>query len=82
MQKIKLKLTLRYRQKIIDVLKTVQKPSAFVLMRLYIYLMTMKMRVKMKNRSQRYNINRPRPRHGHKFTKYKMRLSTMMVIMY
>ena len=34
----------------------------------------------MKNRSQRYDINRPSPRHGHKYTKYKMCLSLMMVI--
>ena len=34
----------------------------------------------MKHRSQRYDINRPRPRHGHKFTTYKMCLSTMLVI--
>ena len=34
----------------------------------------------MKNRSQIYNINRPRPRYGHKYTKYKMCLSTMMII--
>ena len=32
----------------------------------------------MKNRSHRYD--RPRPRHGHKYTKYKMCFSTMMVI--
>ena len=42
--------------------------------------MTMKMRLKMKSRSQRYDINRSRPRHGQKYTKYKMRLSIMMVI--
>ena len=34
----------------------------------------------MKYRSHRYDINRCRPRHGHKYTKYKMCLSTMMVI--
>ena len=34
----------------------------------------------MKNISQRYNINRPRPRHGHKYAKYKLCLSKMMVI--
>ena len=33
----------------------------------------------MKYRSHRYNINRPRPRYGHKYTKYKMCLSTMMI---
>ena len=33
----------------------------------------------MKNRSHRYDIKRPRPRHGHKYTKYKMCLSLMMV---
>ena len=41
--------------------------------------MTMKMRLKMKNRSQRYDIYRPRPRHGHKYTKYKMCLNTMVI---
>ena len=39
-----------------------------------------KMRLKMENRSHRYNINRPRARHGHKYAKYKMRHSTIMVI--
>ena len=31
-------------------------------------------------KSQRYDINRPRPRNRHKFTKYEMYLSMMMVI--
>ena len=35
----------------------------------------------MKNGSHRSNINRTRPRHGHKYTKYKMCL-TMMMVMY
>ena len=34
----------------------------------------------MKNRSHRYDINRPRPRHGHKYAKFKMCLSKMIVI--
>ena len=34
----------------------------------------------MKNISHRYDINRPRPRHGHKYTKYKMCLTIMMVM--
>ena len=34
----------------------------------------------MKNKSYRYDINRPRSRHGHKYTKYKICLSIMMVI--
>ena len=34
----------------------------------------------MKNRSRIYDINKPRPRHGHKYAKYKMRLSVVMVI--
>ena len=42
--------------------------------------MTRKMRLIMKNRSHRCDINRSRPRHGHKYTKYKMCLSIMMVI--
>ena len=33
----------------------------------------------MKNTSQRYDINRPMPRHGHKYTKYNMCLSIMVV---
>ena len=32
------------------------------------------------NRSQRYGINRSRLRHGHKYAKYKMCLSMMIVI--
>ena len=42
--------------------------------------MTMKMRMKIKNTSHRYDINSPTPRHGHKYTKYEMCLSIMMVI--
>ena len=34
----------------------------------------------MKNGSQRYDINRTRPRHGHKYTKYKICISMMMVM--
>ena len=34
----------------------------------------------MKSRSQRYNINRPRHRHLHKYNKFKICLSIMMVI--
>ena len=45
-----------------------------------IRLMAKKMRLKMKNRSSRYDINRTRRRHGHKFTKYKICLHTMMVM--
>ena len=41
--------------------------------------MAMKMTLKMKNRSYTYDINRPWSRHGHKYTKYKMCLSIMVV---
>ena len=34
----------------------------------------------MKNRSHRQNINRTRQRHGHKYTKYKLYISVMMVL--
>ena len=34
----------------------------------------------MKNRSQIYDIIRPRPRHEHKYSKYKIYLSIIMVI--
>ena len=40
----------------------------------------MKMRQTMKSRSHRYDINRPRPTHEHKYTKYKMYHSKMMII--
>ena len=40
----------------------------------------MKMEMKMKNRSHTYDINRPRSRNGHKYCKYKMCLSEMMLI--
>ena len=42
--------------------------------------MTMKMRLKIKNRSYRLDISRPRPRYGHRYAKYNMYLSIMMVI--
>ena len=34
----------------------------------------------MKKRSHRCDINRLRPRHRHKYTKYKMYVSMMMII--
>ena len=34
----------------------------------------------MKNRSEMYEINRPKPIRGHKYTRYKMFLSILMVI--
>ena len=37
------------------------------------------MRLKMNDRSQRYDINRSSPKHGHKYSKYKMCLSIMML---
>ena len=40
----------------------------------------MKMRLKMKNASQRYHTNLARRRNGHKYTKYEMFLSIMLVI--
>ena len=39
----------------------------------------MKTKVKMKNRSHRYDINGPWSRYGHKYTKYKMYLSIMIL---
>ena len=34
----------------------------------------------MKRKSKRYDLNRSGPRHGHKYTKYEMCLSIMMII--
>ena len=56
-----------------DILKNVQKTSSFVLM-LY------ENEAENEKKLKRYNLNRPRPRHGHKYTKYKMCLSIMMVV--
>ena len=38
------------------------------------------MRLKIKIGSHRYDIKRPRSRHGHKYTKYKMCFSIVIVI--
>ena len=35
----------------------------------------------MKNRSHRHDLNTPSPRNRHKYTKYKMCLSIMMLIL-
>ena len=43
-------------------------------------LIRMKMKVRMENRSSRYDINRPRSRHWYKYSKYKKRLSIIMLI--
>ena len=40
----------------------------------------MESNIEKKSGSHRYNINRPRSRHGHKYGKYKKRLSMIMVI--
>ena len=39
----------------------------------------MKMRLKLESKSQKYDIDRPKPRHGHKYTKFNMCVSIMMV---
>ena len=54
--------------------------NKYVCLNKVVWLMTIKMRLEVKKRSHRYDINRPRLRHGHKYTKYKMCLSIMMVI--
>ena len=59
----------RYHPKVIvHILKNVKKTSAPLL------------KIKMKKRSRRYDINKLRPRHGHKYTKYKLCLSMIMLI--
>ena len=69
-----------YHPKLIwNILKNVQNNKC-VCVNEIIWLVMIKMRMKMKNRSNRYDINRNRPRHGHKYTKYKMYLSVMMVM--
>ena len=45
-----------------------------------IQLIIMKMKMKEKNRSHRYDINGPRFRHEQKYSKYKMRLSMIIII--
>ena len=41
--------------------------------------MTIKARLKMNNRPQIYDIKRPGPTHGHKYSKYKMYISIMVI---
>ena len=36
--------------------------------------------MQMKNRSHRYDIDRPKSWHGHKYSKYKKRLSMVMLM--
>ena len=43
-------------------------------------LIIIKMKIKMKSRSHRYNINKLRSRHGHKYSKYNICLSVMMLL--
>ena len=45
-----------------------------------IRLIIIKLKVKLKIRSHKCDINRPWSRHEHKFSKYKMCLSMMMLI--
>ena len=54
--------------------------NKYVCLNKVIWLKAMKMRLKIKTTLYRYGVNRPRPRHGHKYTKYNMRLSIIMVI--
>ena len=70
----------RYNSEILgDILKKSTK-TKYVCLNEVIWLMIMKIRLKMKNRLHRYDINIPRFRHVHKYTKYKMCLSMIMVI--
>ena len=72
----------RYHPKIIEhILKNKQK-NMYVCIHEIIRLIIMKMKMKMKNRSHRYNINRLKSRHGHKYSKYKMCLSVVMLKQY
>ena len=68
-----------YYSKIIgDVLKNKQKNKC-VFIHNIMRLIILKMKMKVKNRSHRYDINRPRSRKEHRYSKYKKRLSTMML---
>ena len=63
-------------QKTVHILKHKQSVCIHEIIRLIMMIM----KIKMKNRSRRYDKNRPRPRHGHKCSKYKKCLCTMMFI--
>ena len=54
--------------------------SKYVCLNEVTWLTEMKLRLKMKHGSHRYDINRLRPRHEHKYIKYEMCSSKMMVI--
>ena len=62
------------------IFKNMQKTSVSVLMKIMAWLILMKMRLKMKEVSHRCDRNKPRPRHGHRYTKYKVRFSLMMIV--
>ena len=67
--------------KIIHILHLYYPPkSKHVCIHEIMRLIIRKLKMKMKNNTHWYDINRPKSRHGHKYTIYKMCLSTMMVI--
>ena len=70
----------RYHLKIKGHIVKYKKKIKCVCVHEVILLIIMKMKMKMKNRSNRYDINRPSYRHGHKYSKYKNRLSLIILI--
>ena len=69
----------RYHPQIIGhILKNEQKNKGVIIYEIT-RLIIIKMKMKMKKRSHRYNINRSSSRHGHKFSKYKKRLSIIIL---
>ena len=69
-----------YHPKIIEhIVKNKQKNMCVCFYEI-IRLIIMKMEMQMKNRSHRYDIDRPKCWHGHKYSKYKKRLSMVMLM--
>ena len=60
------------------ILKNKEKNKCVCILEI-IRLIIMKMKIKMKNGLHKHNINRPTSRHEHKYSKYKICLSMIML---
>ena len=70
----------RYQPKIIGyILKNKQKNKCFCIHEI-IPLIIIKMKMKMENRSHWYDIDKPRSRNKHNYSKYKNRLTMIVLI--
>ena len=70
----------RYYPKIVGhILNNKQKNMCVCMREILTIIIIMKIKMKMKKRSHIYDINRPKSRHGHKYSKYKALIITMLI---